>query len=113
MRKFDYRAPRFAVDFPVRLNFEDSVQQARCREISTEGMKLEVRQPLAPASCGVVVISYQDFALEVPIRVAHSGAFYDGVQFVYSMDEQRDEVNRLVARLSAPQQQRSKPILIR
>ncbi len=112
MRKFDYRAPRFAVDFPVRMNFEDTTQQGRCLEISTEGMKLEVRRPLGTDACGTVVISYLDFNIEVPVRVAHSGPFYDGVKFVYTTDEQRDEMNRLVARLSAPLP-RTGPVLVR
>jgi hypothetical protein len=112
MRKFDYRAPRFPVDLPVRLTFDESMQQGRCTEISTEGMKLEVRQPLAPDACGKVRLSYQDFSLDIPVRVAHSGSFYDGVKFVYDSDEQRDEMSRLVARLSCPQQ-RSGPVLIR
>ena len=112
MRKFDYRAPRFAVDLPVRLMFEESIQPGRCLEISTEGMKLELRQPLAPDSVGTVRFSYQDAVLELPVRVAHSGTFYDGVKFIYETDEQRDEVNRLVSRLSTPHH-RSGPVLVR
>lgn len=112
MRKFDYRAPRFAVDLPVRLTFDESAQQGRCTEISTEGMRLEVRLPLAPDACGKVRFSYQDFTMEIPVRVAHSGSFYDGVKFVYETDEQRDEVTRLVTRLTAPQQ-RTGPMLVR
>jgi hypothetical protein len=112
MRKFDYRAPRFAVDLPVRLMFEESIQPGRCLEISTEGMKLELRQPLAPDATGTVRLSYQDAILELPVRVAHSGAFYDGVKFIYESDEQRDEVSRLVTRLTAPNH-RSGPVLVR
>ncbi len=112
MRKFDYRAPRFAVDFPVQMRFENSVQQGRCLEISTEGMKLEVRQPLGPDACGTVVFTYQDFTMELPVRVAHSGSFYDGVKFINTTEEQRDEVNRFVTRLSAPPP-RTGPVLVR
>jgi hypothetical protein len=112
MRKFDYRAPRFVVDFPVRLAFEESIQQGRCREISTEGMKLEVREPLAADAQGIVRFSLQEAVLELPVRVAHSGSYYVGVKFVYGSEEQRDEVNRLVARLAGPQP-RSGPILVR
>ncbi|HEX3892676.1 MAG TPA: PilZ domain-containing protein [Terracidiphilus sp.] len=112
MRKFDYRAPRFSVDLPVCLTFDASMQHGRCIEISTEGMKLELRQPLAPDSCGTVAFNYQDFALELPVRVAHSGSYYDGVKFIYETEEQRDEINRLVARLTAPQHP-SRPVLVR
>jgi len=112
MRKFDYRAPRFAVDFPVRLAFDGSIQHGRCTEISTEGMRLEVREPLAPDACGIVYLSFQDTTIELPVRVAHSGSFFEGVQFVYATEEQRDEVNRLVTRLSSPSQ-RTRPMLVR
>jgi hypothetical protein len=112
MRKFDYRAPRFPVDFPVRLTLDGSTQPGRCIEISTEGMKLELKEPLAPDSNGVVRFSFQDVSLELVVRVAHSGVSFDGVKFVYETDEQRDEINRMVARLSAPQH-RSRPVLVR
>jgi hypothetical protein len=111
MRKFDYRAPRFAVDLPVRLTFDHSTQPARCTEISTEGMRLEVNQPLQPQAYGTVSVSYQDFDLDLPVRVAHAGPYYDGVKFIYASEEQRDEVNRLVMRLSSPQ--KTGPVLIR
>src|ERR1700744_1997001 len=112
MRKFDYRAPRFVVDISVRLVFDETSQVGRCKEVSTEGMKLELRQPLAPDACGTVCFSYQDFAFELPVRVAHSGASYDGVKFLYESEEQRDEVTRFVARLSAPHAHPG-PVLVR
>jgi|SRR5579872_1970510 len=112
MRKFDYRAPRFPVDFPVRLSIDGSTQPGRCVEISTEGMKLELREPLAPDSNGVVRFGFQDVSLELAVRVAHSGVSFDGVKFVYETDEQRDEINRMVARLTSPQH-RPRPILVR
>jgi hypothetical protein len=111
MRKFNYRVPRFPVDIPVRLTFDDLAQAGRCREISTEGMKLEVRQPLLPDSCGSVHISYHGIALELTVRVAHSGSTHDGVKFVYDSDEQRDDVIRLVELLAGPQP-RTGPVLL-
>lgn len=112
MRKFDYRAPRFAVDLPVRVTFDGAMQQGRCIEISTEGMKLELRQPLSTESPGSVRLSYQEFSLEVPVRVAHSGPTFDGVRFVCVSDEQRDELVRLVAVLAGARQ-RLGPMLVR
>lgn len=100
MRKFNYRVPRFAVDIPIRLTFDETSQVGRCKEISTEGMRLEVRDPLAPDTAGTVHISYQGVALELTVRVAHSSSSHEGVRFVYETDEQRDEVIRLVALLS-------------
>jgi hypothetical protein len=111
MRKFNYRVPRFPVDVPVRLAFDELIQAGRCREISTEGMKVEVRQPLSPDSCGTVQISYQGVALELTVRVAHSSSSHDGVKFVYESDEQRDDVIRLVE-LLAGQPHRPGPVLL-
>jgi hypothetical protein len=101
MRKFDYRAPRFAVDLPVRLTLAESTQFGRCTEISTEGMKLEVHQQLAVDAAGAVQITFNDFSLELPVRVAHCGSGCDGVQFVYASDEERDNVIRFIAMLAA------------
>lgn len=112
MRKFDYRAPRFAVDLPVRITVDESMQQGLCKEISTEGMKLELREPLAPGSTGTIRLSYQDVFLDVRVRVAHSGPTFDGVRFVYESEDQRDELSRLVARLAGARQ-RLGPVLVR
>ena len=90
----------------------DATQPGRCVEISTEGMKLVLPQPLVPDTSGTVRFAFQDFDLELPVRVAHSGASFDGVKFIYESEEQRDEINRLVARVSAPQH-RARPVLVR
>jgi len=112
MRKFDYRAPRFVVDLPVRLTFNGTMEQARCTEISTEGMKLTVDRPLTNECEGRVRVAYEDIVVEIPFRVAHSGPSYDGVRFLYESDEQRDDVIRLVTQLAGPHQ-RQGPTLVR
>ena len=105
MRKFNYRVPRFPVDFPVRLTFHESIQVGRCTEISTEGMKLEVSEPLGPDSSGTAHISHEGVTLDVAVRVAHTSSSHDGVRFVFDSDEQRDEVTRLVGILAGPHHQ--------
>ncbi len=112
MRKFDYRAPRFAVDLPVRLTLQDSTQPGRCREISTEGMKLELREPLSVDAAGAVHVTFQNVSFDLPVRVAHCGAGCDGVQFVYGSDEERDEVIRFIALVTAAPS-RPGPVLLR
>jgi hypothetical protein len=101
MRKFDYRAPRFAVDLPVRLTLEESTQFGRCTEISTEGMKLELGEAPSVNAAGAVHVTFQNVSLDLPVRVAHCGTGCDGVQFVYGADEERDEVIRFIALLAA------------
>ncbi len=112
MRKFDYRAPRFAVDLPVRLTILESTQFGRCTEISTEGMKLEVREPLSVDVGGAVHVTFQNVSLDIPVRVAHCGTGCDGVQFVYGSDEERDEVIQFIALLAAVPP-RPGPVLLR
>jgi hypothetical protein len=110
MRKFDYRVPRFQVDLPVLLTLEESTLFGRCTEISTEGMKLELRKPLSIGAGGAVHITYQNVSFDLPVRVAHCDAGCDGVQFVFGSDEERDEVIHFIGMLtSAPR--RPGPVL--
>jgi hypothetical protein len=101
MRKFDYRVPRFQVDLPVLLTLEESTLFGRCTEISTEGMKLELRKPLSIGAGGAVHITYQNVSFDLPVRVAHCDAGCDG---------ERDEVIHFIGMLtSAPR--RPGPVL--
>ncbi len=112
MRKFDYRAPRFPIDLPVRLTLADSTQICRCTEISTEGMRLEVSEPLPLDAGGAVQMIFQNASFDLPVRVARCGTGCDGVAFVYSSDEERDEVIHFIA-LVAAAPPRSGPVLLR
>jgi hypothetical protein len=101
MRKFDYRAPRFPVDLPVRLTLASSTQLGRCTEISTEGMRVDLSEPLPPDSFGVVSLTYESLTLEIGIRVTHAKSNYDGLKFLYESDEQRLAVAHLVSLVTA------------
>ena len=101
MQKFDYRAPRFAVDLPVRFSLENLTRVARCKDISVEGMKLELRDPLPLNSVGTISVSYEGLALDISARVTHCQPNCDGLRFIYETDEQRNQVARLVASLAA------------
>jgi hypothetical protein len=102
MQKFEYRSPRFAVDLPVQFAMEQSTLPGRCRDISKDGMRLEFRHPLPPNACGTVLLSFGDCPLELSVRVAHTGATHEGVEFVYRSQYEREAVARLVAALAAP-----------
>ena len=112
MQKFDYRAPRFLVDFHARLTIQDSAQLGRCTEISTEGMRLELRQPHPPDSCGVVSLTYQALTLELRVRVTNAGPTHDGLDFSYDFEEQKNVMNRLISLLTDAQN-RPGPALVR
>lgn len=99
MRSFDYRAPRFPVNLPVRLTLQGSSWIGRCREISIEGLLLETHAPHSVDAKGVIHIVYCDAVLEVPVRVAHCRANSEGLQFQCESTRQREEVERFVDRL--------------
>ena len=105
MQRFDYRSPRIPVDLPVRLTAENSTRIGRCRDISNEGMRLELRQPLPPDACGTVSMTFRNETLELNVRVAHAGATQHGMKFIYTSDSERNAVARLVASLATPQRQ--------
>ena len=102
MQKFDYRAARFAVDFQVLVKMQDSVHFARCRDISEDGMRLELRHPFPLECCGEVSFSYQDLSLDLQVCVAHAGSTYDGLKFLFESDEQRSKMAHLMSRLATP-----------
>ncbi len=101
MQKFQYRIPRYTVDLPVRLKMDNLTINGRCREISREGMRLQLPQTLPPDYCGWVFLHYQELAFELQVCLAHTGGEQEGLKFVFSSDKERDAVARLVARLSA------------
>lgn len=101
MQKLEYRSPRFNVDLPIEFTIEQSTLPGRCRNISKDGMRLELRQPLPPDALGTVRLNCQDRPLELSVRVAYSGKTYEGVEFVYRSDIERNAVGRLVASLAS------------
>jgi PilZ domain len=103
MQRFDYRCPRYCVDLPVQFTVQDLTPIGRCTEISQEGMRLELEQPLLSYPCGKVAMTYQNQAFEFNVRVAHVEASRVGVVFLYESDAEREAVAHLVAALAAPQ----------
>ena len=111
MRKFDYRAPRFPVDLPVWLTLADTTQAARCKEISTEGMKIELSAPLHDGALGTAELSYESLSLKLPFRVAHAERESGAVEFICETKAQRNAIGGLVACLTSPQPCRSLAIV--
>jgi hypothetical protein len=101
MQKFTYRIPRYAVNLPVSLRIESLIVDGRCREISIEGMSLELAQEVPQDSRGTVTLHYQGQAIELQVRLAHSGVQREGFRFVFASDKERDAIARLVARVAA------------
>jgi hypothetical protein len=103
MQKFDYRSPRFTVDLPVQFTVQHSTLSGRCSDISTEGMRLELRQPLPPNASGTVSMSYRDRTVELEVRVAHAGATHGGMKFVYKSECERSAVAHFIASVASTQ----------
>lgn len=112
MQKFQYRCPRYAVDLPVLLILEDESISGRCKEISSEGMRVEFRQPVAQNCCGTLRIGPGDSSLEVRARVARIGNGCDGVKFLFASERERIAVERLVALTAAHAAARPGPVLV-
>ena len=104
MQRFDYRAPRYLVDFPVQLAIEDSTFVGRCKEISTEGMRMEISQPGLPEGVGTLTMSFDSLAVEISARVTHAEPNAAGLKFIYNSERQRKAIDRLVTLLAASAQ---------
>jgi len=71
-------------------------------EISKEGMKVALQQPVAADTFGTVSISYRELSLDLRVSVAHAGADFRGLKFLFDSEKDRGDVERLVALLSGP-----------
>jgi hypothetical protein len=100
MQKFEYRTPRYIVDLPVLFRLQNTSLPGRCREISKEGMKIELQHPVAAETCGTVSLSYKDLALNLRVCVTHTEAESKGLKFLFESEKDRGAVERLVALLS-------------
>jgi hypothetical protein len=101
MQKFTYRTPRHPVDLPVRLKVAGGMVSGRCREISAEGLRIELNQSLPADYEGRILLSHRNLELDLRVQVAHTGA-QDGLKFIFESDKQRSDVARLIASLAEP-----------
>ena len=102
MRKFDYRSPRLTVDLPVRMTQGSTTHHGRCREISAEGMKVELQDPLVQGTSCAAHFDCEDLSFRLLARIVHPGPDSCGVKFVYESDRQRQTAVQLVKLLAAP-----------
>jgi hypothetical protein len=101
MQKFDYRAPRFLVDFPAQLAIENSTHAGRCKEISVDGMRLELAERVSANTVGTVTMSFGSLTVELGTRIMHTEPNCAGLKFIYANERQRKDVERLVTLLAA------------
>jgi hypothetical protein len=97
MRNFHYRAPRFPVDLPVRVTQGGLTQLTRCREISVDGMKLDLSEASFPFPGGFIQFGDGISGLKIPFLVRSRAADSIGVMFQNDSSEQSDALCRLIA----------------
>ncbi len=112
MKKYQYRHPRFPVDLPIKFITPSLTLAARCKEISEDGMRLEMLQPLQLNTFGKVSLRHRDQTLEFNVRVASVGAAHAGLEFVCASLDERCQITQLVASVEAPQHSLV-PLLVR
>ena len=100
MRRLQYRAPRFPVDFPVRVTHGDSSQMTRGREISVNGMKLDLDGASFPFSGGFIQLVDGNSTLKIPFEVRTRAIESIGIVFQNMSSEQSEALSRLIASLS-------------
>jgi hypothetical protein len=100
MQKFEYRTPRYSVDLPVRFSTQNLTVTGRCKEISKDGLTLELSESLPTDSSGIVSISFQDHAVSLPARIVHPEGTRAGLEFHYASEVERNAVTRLIESLT-------------
>jgi hypothetical protein len=111
MQRFEYRGARFPVDILVDFIVKNTTIAGRCTEISKEGMKLELRQPVARDSGGKVSMRFQGRKLEFSVRVVHSDLTNCGVEFLNASESDQIALAQLVELLVVPQNRRGPTLL--
>lgn len=101
------------MNLPVRLTFDHGTMSGRCREISQEGMCLELEDALSANDQGTASIGYESVSLEVDVCVTHAEACGGGLKFVFQSDQQRMDMARLVAQVAAGSEQAAGPVLVK
>jgi len=91
MHKFTYRTPRYTVDFPVQLALGEAIITGRCREISTDGMQLELRRPLPAGFCAWFASRGRTFIWNCRCA-GHTGAKQDALRFIFGSEKERAAV---------------------
>ena len=102
MQRFEYRHPRFSVDLPAQFSSANETLTARCMDISTKGVRLNLPQSSLSGDCGTVSLRHHNLTILLKARVAHAGPEHSGLEFLYSSSAERSTVAYLVASLASP-----------
>ena len=104
VRGFGYREPRICADFPLHLQTDEAEPrwvEARCLDISEDGMAVRCEAPLTAGARVVLLITFPGSARPVGLfaRIASSRDGGYGLSFLYSSQIDRDAVKSFLASL--------------
>jgi hypothetical protein len=104
IRNFGYRGLRFRVDFPVRLQREDTgfpYVDARCLEIAEDGMSLRCEEGVAVGSKVIARVILPGGPIALSAEVIHGREGDYGLSFIFSSQSERETVRQVLSSLSA------------
>jgi hypothetical protein len=104
VQEFGYRKPRFRADFHILLQTEAPdvrLLDARCTDISEDGLAARVAEPLRVGSRVAFIFSLPDRSTPVRIAATVNNQQQEtyGFTFVFSSPEDRNLIHRYLARL--------------
>ena len=102
MHRFEYRNPRFPVDFPAQFYTANKTLAGRCTDIGIKGMRLDLPDMSYPAAKGWSLCIIKTGAIELKARVARIGSTHCGLEFICDSHAEQSAVAHLLAKLTAP-----------
>jgi hypothetical protein len=105
MRKFQYRIPRYRVNLPVRLDFSNESFQGRCREISQEGMYVELQHAPGSGERGTAFIRWVSAFIDIGVCVVRTEARNSFLKFIFQSDKEYLEIAHLLSLVAAQGEQ--------
>src|SRR5581483_9719934 len=102
--KFGYRVPRFPADFRLLVQTtepESKLLDARCRDISEDGLAAHIAESLSVGTRVVLVLTLpgKTTSLRVAATVSHQDHGEHGFAFNFSSQNQREHVQKYVISL--------------
>jgi Tfp pilus assembly protein PilZ len=99
VQDFGYRVPRFPADFHLLLQTHDPeprVLDARCTDISAEGLAVQMREHLSVGVRVTLVLTLpgSSTSLRIAGRVAYQKNDEHGLAFVFSSPHERESVKK-------------------
>ncbi|MBZ5653743.1 MAG: PilZ domain-containing protein [Acidobacteriia bacterium] len=104
VQEFGYRKPRFRADFHLLLQTEapnSRVVDARCTDISEDGLAARVTEPLSLGSHVAFILTLPGSSTPVRIAATVNNQQQEtyGFTFVFSTQEERNLIHAYLARL--------------